>query len=307
MLELFHEFHFIRPAGLVLLPIAVAVWWYWNRSQDPLRGWRCQMDAALMNALVVGQHSSWRARGMLTLIGWLLAAVAIAGPTWQLEPNPLAQDSASLIILLKADRSMSDSLANPSPMQRAGMKIMDLAQERTGQPLGLLAYAGSAHWVLPPTRDTQVVAQMASEIAPEVMPLAGDRLDLALEEASRFLEKSKQVGSIVVLADSVTADLKALHQWRKSNAVDVQILAIHPPGTQYHDSLANAGKALKAPVERLDSEGKDLSAIIRRASDVAKMQSGQQGDNWQEAGWWLVPFIGLVVVSLFRREVSEVL
>ncbi len=305
MLEIFRDFHFIRPTGLILLPIAVAVWWYWNRVQDPLLGWRCQMDPALMNALVVGRQSSSGAQSWLPLIGWLVATVAIAGPTWQLEPNPLAQDATSLIILLKADSSMSDSLSNPSPMQQARMKIIDLAQERKGQPLGLLAYAGSAHWVLPPTRDTQAVSQMASEIAPDVMPLAGDRLDLALEEASRLLARSDEVAGILVLADSITADLGILQQWRKSNAGDVQILAIHALGTQYHDSLAAASKVLKAPVERLDAEGRDISAIVRRLSAAPKVHSGQDGESWQEAGWWLVPLIGLMVLVLFRSEVVE--
>lgn len=305
MLELFREFHFIRPIGLLLLPLGVAVWWYWNRMQDSLRGWRYQMDPALMNALIVGTPFRGDAPSRLTLLGWAIASISIAGPTWQMEPNPLAQEATPLIILLKADSSMVNSLSNPTSMQRARMKIIDLAQERKGQPLGLLAYAGSAHWVLPPTRDTQAVADMASEIAPDIMPSAGDRLDLALEEASQLLSRKDEVGSILVLADSITADVGTLQQWRNSNPNDVQILAIHAPGTQYHDSLAAAAKVLKAQVERLDAEGKDVSDIIRRVSSAPKFQSGQQGENWHEAGWWLVPLIGLIVLIMFRSEATE--
>ena len=54
----------------------------------------------------------------------------------------------------------------PSRIERAHLKIADLADIRKGQPLGLIAYAGSSHLVLPPTRDTAVVAQMAAEISP---------------------------------------------------------------------------------------------------------------------------------------------
>lgn len=305
MLELIHQFHWLRPAGLILLPLGVLVWWYWKRTQDPLRGWRNQMDPVLMRALVVGRETSGRNRGMLTLVGWLVAAVAIAGPTWRLETNPFAQDSAPLILVLKADTSMNTSFSNTSPIERARMKIVDLTEERKGQFLGLIAYAGSAHWVLPPTRDTQVVAQMASEISPDVMPLPGDRLDLALNEATRMLASYGQVGSVLILADSVNADLRVLQQWRKSNGVDVQILAIHAQEMPYHDSLTAASNVLKATVHRLDAEGKDITAIIRRASSALKLQEGLQGERWQEPGWWLVPLVGLTVLALFRREVAE--
>jgi Ca-activated chloride channel family protein len=236
---------------------------------------------------------------------WLVTSVAIAGPTWQLEPNPIAQDVTPLVILLKADRSMSDSFSSSTSMQLAQMKIVDLTKERKGQPLGLLAYAGSAHWVLPPTRDTQAIAQMATEIAPEVMPVAGDRLDLALEKASQLLARSDEIGSILVVADSITADLETLQRWRKSNVNDVQVLAIHAHGTPYHESLTPAAKTLKATIESLNAEGKDVSAIIRRVSTAPKIQRGQRSESWHEAGWWLVPLICFMVLFLFRSEVVE--
>lgn len=305
MLDALSEFHFIRPVALLLLPLGVAAWWLWSHMQDPLRGWRYQMDPTLMNSLIVGSPFSGGAVSKLTLIGWLVTSVAIAGPTWELEPNPLAQDATPLVILLKADRSMSTSFSSSTSMQVAQMKIVDLAKERNGQPLGLLAYAGSAHWVLPPTRDTQAIAQMASEITPDVMPVAGDRLDLALDEASQLLASSDEVGSILILADSITADLESLQRWRKSHVSDVQVLAIQAYGTQHHESLTPATKILKGTLESLDTEGRDISAIVRRVSTAPKIQRGQRSESWHEAGWWLVPLICFMVLFLFRSEVAE--
>jgi Ca-activated chloride channel family protein len=260
------------------------------------------MDPILLSALAVGRQSVSDTRGTLTLIVWLVAAIGVAGPTWQLEPSPFAKDSAPLIVLVKADKSMDALLASPSYMERARMKIADLAEERKGQPLGLIAYAGTAHLVLPPTRDTQAVAQMASEIGPDIMPVTGDRLDSALDEASRVLSKGDEVGSIVVLTDSIASDLRLLENWRKANSTYVQILSIRSVNSELDESVRKAGQVLKAPIERMDVEGHDISAIVRRASSVPRFQSGQHGDRWQEVGWWLVPLIALVVLALFRRE-----
>jgi Ca-activated chloride channel family protein len=302
MLELLQNFHFIRPLGLLLIPIGTLIWWTWNRHQDPLRGWRVQMDPVLLEALVVGGQPSGQARGLATLVGWLIAALAIAGPTWQLEPSPFVEDAPPLLVLLKADLSGQVPTLSPTTMERARLKIADLAEARQGQALGLIAYAGSAHLVLPPTKDTQAVALMAAEIGPEVMPVRGDRLDLALAEAQRMLDNSDQVGSIVVLADTIGCDQKLLDQWRKANPTAVQILAIQSPSAEVDASVRAAGQRLKAPVEVWDPVGNDVAAIVRRGSNVARFQRGEQGGQWQEAGWWLVPLVGLAMLVRFRLD-----
>ncbi len=45
------DFHFIRPAWLLLVPVVVAIWWLARQSQDPLRGWRAVMDRELLDAI----------------------------------------------------------------------------------------------------------------------------------------------------------------------------------------------------------------------------------------------------------------
>jgi Ca-activated chloride channel family protein len=297
--------HFIRPGWLLLAPLAVALWWLWQRRSDPLRGWREQIAPDLLEALVVGRESIKSGNARWLLVAWLVAIVAIAGPTWRLEPSPFADDVTPLMILLKADVSMMQPDPAPSRLERARLKIADLGEARKGQPLGLIAYAGSAHLVLPPTRDTATVAQMAAEISPDIMPISGDRLDLALREAVRVLAEGQSGGSIVVLADAVDTDPAALAALRKEFSIPVQFLAINAPESSQSDSLRAAAKTLGADVEQIDVEGKDIAAIVRHAASAPITKRGQQGERWQEAGYWLVPLIGLIVLASFRREESE--
>ncbi len=297
--------HFIRPGWLLLAPLAVALWWLWRRRSDPLRGWREQIAPDLLEALVVGRESIKSGNARWLLVAWLVAIVAIAGPTWRLEPSPFADDVTPLMILLKADVSMMQPDPAPSRLERARLKIADLGEARKGQPLGLIAYAGSAHLVLPPTRDTATVAQMAAEISPDIMPISGDRLDLALREAVRVLAEGQSGGGIVVLADAVDTDPAALAALRKEFSIPVQFLAINAPESSQSDSLRAAAKTLGADVEQIDVEGKDIAAIVRHAASAPIAKRGQQGERWQEAGYWLVPLIGLIVLASFRREESE--
>jgi Ca-activated chloride channel family protein len=302
MTGLFADFHFIRPASLLLVPVAIGLWWLWQRRSDPLRGWREQIAPELLKALVVGKETRQRGPSIWLLTAWLLAVIAIAGPTWRLEPSPFADDATPLMILLKADRSMDTPDPQPSRIERARLKIMDLASEREGQPLGLIAYAGSAHLVLPPTRDTAVVAQMAAEISSDIMPESGDRLDLALREATRVLGDGGQGGSIVVLADSVDMEIATLKDLASDLPFPVQFLIVNSADSAQGNSIRTAARTLKGTVESLSVDDTDINSIIRRAAKSPVAQSGEHGGQWQEAGYWILPFVGFILLASFRRE-----
>lgn len=306
MMAALAEFHFIRPGWLLLAPLVAGLWWLWRRQADPLRGWREQIAPPLLAAMTTGAQSASRRPGLLLLGVWMFAIVTIAGPTWQLEPSPFADDATPLMILLKADSSMAQAPPAPSRLERARLKIADLAQARQGQPLGLIAYAGSAHLVLPPTRDTAVVAQMAAEIGPDVMPIPGDRLDLALGEAARVLEKGELDGSLVVLADTATIDPARADVLRNELPFPVQFIAINTPRSPEDQALRSAARTLDAAVETFDVGGEDVSTIVRRAARSPVAQRGEQAGRWQEAGYWLIPLLALAAAFTFRREAPAV-
>lgn len=297
-MDLISKFHFIRPWGLLVLPVAAGVWWLWQRSVEPLRGWRGQIDPDLLKAMTVGeaQHRDYSAYGVLA--GWLIAIAAVAGPTWRQEPNPFAADAAPLIVLLKADASMNQIDPQPSAIERARLKVADLAKTRKGQPLGLIAYAGSAHLVLPPTRDTSVVAEMAAEISPDVMPKPGDRLDLAIRKAGEVLAGEQSGGTLLVVADSVQRDSQSiLKAHEESGSFPIQFLAL-----RQDKSLTSAARVVDATVEALTPDDQDIVKISKAAERKAVVGIAGESRRWQEAGYWLVPLLVVMVGASFRRR-----
>ena len=303
MIEAAANFHFIRPAWLLAAPIIVGLWWLWQRQTDPLRGWRDQIDPTLLSALVVHHGAAHRRAAIGSLAPWLLAVVAVAGPTWRLEPAPFAENASPLIILLKADESMSRPDPLPSRLERAQLKIADLAELWKGQPLGLIAYAGSAHLVLPPTTDTTVVTQLADEISPAVMPVPGDRLDLAIRKAGEVLAAHEDGGSVLVVADSVEGDPHAAaSEYQSAGKFAIQFLALADAESTDSETVREAARSLNATVRQLATDDSDVVAIARAASRTSAGGVGGESGRWQEAGYWLVPLIGLMLAAGFRRE-----
>ena len=294
-------FHFIRPAWLLLTPLIPCIWWLARRADDPLRGWRAIMDRELLRSLTVGEDSRNHYRGTALLAGWLLGMIGIAGPTWRPEPSPFADDPVPVILVLGANETMDLSDLVPTRMERARLKVADFADERKGQPLGLITYAGSSHLVLPPTRDTAVVATMAAEISPSILPRPGDDLVGALTLAAQTLGDAG--GSIVVVADTTDADESALRDFRNRNGLPVHFLAVARPDTPELDAIRRAAAALGGDVTVMTPDLTDVQSLVKSTAKapVAVSVAGE-GTRWAEAGWWLVPLIALISLASFRRS-----
>jgi Ca-activated chloride channel family protein len=296
------EFHFLRPLWLLAVPAAAWLWWRLRVLNDPLAGWRALIERPLLDALTVGVDRRRRWRGVGLLLAWLAAILSLAGPAWRPEPSPFADDPVPVMLVLRAGGSMDTEDLAPSRMERARLKVADLAAARPGQPLGLVAYAGSAHLVLPPTRDTSLVATMAGEITPEIMPIDGDNLAAALALADRTL--GGQGGSIVVIADTVApGDDPALAAFRSQHSGNLWFLAVARRGTPELDALEHAASTLDAGFTLLTPDDSDIEALVRAVARAPR-SVGATGERvrWAEDGWWLVPLIAVVLVGSFRRE-----
>ena len=306
------HFHFLRPAWLLLLPVIGWLWWRVRRQQDPLRGWRGWMDGDLLAAMTVGGQGrqddpvgqtsqGLGAGGFGLLAAWLMAVLAIAGPTWRPEPSPFADDPVPVMLVLNAGETMNQSDLAPNRMERARLKIADFAAERRGQPLGLVTYAGSAHLVLPPTRDTSVVASMAAELGPDIMPRSGNDLAGALRLAARALGEAG--GSIVVLTDSAPMEDESLWRaYREDLGWPVHFLAVARPDTPEWDGLRSAAASLGAGLTRLTPDSADVLSLVRRTAQApVAVKTAGEGTRWEEAGWWLVPLLALLALAPFRR------
>lgn len=266
--------HFIRPLVLFGIPLVLLVWFLWKRANDPLRGWRMAMDPDLLNAVVMG--NSKQAIGLGRLVAWLLAILAVAGPTWRPEPSPFSDDPSPVMILLKANASMNREDFLPSRLERARLKVIDFSKVRNGRPTGLIAYAGTAHLVLPPTRDTEVVGTMAGHISSDIMPEPGNNLNAAIQLAEKTMKETG--GSIVVVADTFPS-----HESK---------LPVH--------TLAVSRTKVKGAV-MISPDATDIETLDRKTKGSMISATAEGKTRWAEAGWWLVPILGIFALASFRR------
>ena len=316
------QFRFLRPAWLLMLIPAGSLMWLVFQRSDSLRAWKKVINPDLLEHLLLregGEGGRWRPVYMLG-IAWLAGILALAGPSWQMQPSPFSEDQAAMFIVVKVTPEMLAQDVQPSRLQRSVLKIHDLLEIRNDIRAGLIAYAGSAHLVMPLTSDAGVINNFAAALEPGIMPVEGDEPAQAVALASQRLKDAAVPGSIVLITDRVDpSQLSGLEAIHKQGNIEVHILAmaagpgvIPPPGSYPAppldlDSLKQAARVTGGTVTVVTADKADvenLSTSIERSISNVPADEGQQ---WKDSGYYLLVLVALIMLSFFRRGGSVVI
>ena len=226
------EFQFLRPLWLLALVPTVLIWCLAWRKAGTAGALAKVVDPHLLKHLLVDAESlrGFRAIHLLGLV-WLLSLLALAGPSWKQEPSPFADEQAGLFVLIRMSPTMLAGDLQPTRLERARHKLSDLLELRQSAATGLIAYHGSAHLVMPLTRDGRILSTMAESLNPEIMPRQGDALSEALSLAQSHFERAQIPGSVLVITDEII-DSRA-----PATELPIQILALHAPASPLPEGI----------------------------------------------------------------------
>jgi len=304
------DFHFLRPMWLLAaLPALALLWRLWGQRSGA--GWRRAIAPHLLRHLVAGKDDRAAPLGPFQLLAafWTLATFAAAGPSWEREATPFADERAPLVIALYVGSTMLAEDIQPNRLERATHKIRDLLERRAGARTALVAYAGSAHLVMPLTTDRELITQFAAELSPEMMPQPGDAPAAAVELGQRVLDTAGQHGTVLLITDSISAD--ALTNLPAGTHTDILAIAA-PPGVAAPPSgppapaldrsgFERAARLLGGEVFEVSIDDSDVARLARRLEKRAGHGGVEEGRRWRDAGYYLIVPLALLVLAGFRR------
>lgn len=318
MSEAWTALHFLRPHAFWCLLLLPLLWWLRYRQQQHANPWRGRVDAHLLPHLLV----PGRRRALGSLIGLTLAVVlavlALAGPSWRQGEQALWQQRAPLVLAIDLSSTITAADLPPSRLLQARSKLARLLAQRQGGQVALVAFADDAFTVAPMTEDGANVALFLDALAPDVMPLDGQRADRAIELAGRLLAQAGfQRGDILLLTDhadtaAITAAQHAAQQGYRVSALGLGTVA----GTTYRsgdgallrtrldaDSLQTLAARGGGQYHALQADDGDLLAL--GVLDPPQLDDAQRGHNqaraWLDEGYWLLLPLMLLSVLAFRR------
>ena len=151
--------------------------------------------------------SRWR-RHVLPMLLWACLLSALAQPRWVGESIPVEQEAREILIAMDLSGSMQvdDMVMDGQRVTRlyaAHSILADFIRRRTGDRVGLVLYADSAHLYVPVTSDLETVAALAEEAE---IGLVGQRTALgdAIGISIRyFLERKAEQKVLIMLTDGM--------------------------------------------------------------------------------------------------------
>ncbi|KRG66786.1 membrane protein [Stenotrophomonas terrae] len=313
------DLHFLRPEwlwALLLVPAAVlGGWWRRHRSAR----WHDAVDPHLLAHVISdGRKRGWWG-SVAVALGLTLAALALAGPSWRQLEQPLWESKTPLVIVLDLSSSIRATDLPPSRLLQARAKLASLLRERKGGEVALVAFAWEPFTVAPLTDDAANVALFLDALAPEVMPVDGQRPDKALQWAGDLLKQSgARNGEILLLTDH--ADAAALAEAARLRVAGYRVSAIglgSLQGASYRDprgaieqahldetslrALATAGGGGYQRIANTSADLKALGVLEPQAGAQDRQLQASSGKQWQDEGYWLLPPLLLLALFAFRR------
>jgi Ca-activated chloride channel family protein len=318
------EFHFLRPQWLWLAALGGLLLWFLERRDDPARPWRGIVAPHLLPHLLVGPRRGFPLRPVHGgVAGLFLGGLALAGPAWEEEASPLAQDKAALVVALDLSRGMDAIDVSPTRLERGKQKVRDLLALRQGTRTALVAFAGTPHLVLPLTEDTAILATYLEALSTRLMPVPGKDAPAALALAESLLAREPVPGTILFVTDGIAReDAPAFARHHAESPNQVVVLGVGTSGggpiRDGQGFLVEHGTRVVAKLDRegLETLARDAGAFVATATvddrDVARIQRGVQSHlesvvrkdenrRFKDCGWYLAPVLAFLGGLWFRR------
>jgi len=326
------DFHFIRPLWLIALAALVVAIILLKKYRLAQSGWQQLLPKHLSKVLIDNNQSVQKLSLTLPFIIGLLSIIALAGPSWQKLPQPVYQLARGSVLIMDMSYSMYSTDISPNRLTRARFKAIDLLDNLNEGEIGLIAYAGDAFTISPLTDDINNIKLLLPSLSPDLMPELGSNPFAALTMANEMLTNSGHVkGDIYWFTDGIdNEDIQDITEWSREYPHRLNILGIGtkmgapikltsgelmkdnngaiiiPQLTEgYLQGVASRGRG---NYTRINNNTDDIDALLKNTLDLnsssddkSQQETTNTGDQWQEAGPYLLLLILPLVLVYFRR------
>ena len=327
------DFHWLRPEWLFALPAVALVTLALARRRLAPGSWMRVVDPALApHVLSRSQVRGLGYRWWLLLLGGIIAALSLAGPSWNRVEQPVFRSEQAIVIALDLSRSMDAQDVSPSRLTRARLKILDILERRSSGQTALVVYTSNAFTVTPLTNDSDTVAALVNSLSTDIMPSRGSYPVSAIEKGGQLLEQAGAgFGEVLLITDGGSSPGAERAAARLRDAgYTLSVLGV---GTEDGAPIPQAGggfvtdRSGNMAVPRLETRGlrdladsgggryanlssddRDIDVLLSgRVGDSAESDESLATDQWQEEGPWLLLVLVPLAALAFRRGLVLVL
>lgn len=310
------HFHFLRPYWLLTFVIIAYIIRAFSMRDDSLAQWRSLMSAQVLSHLTVsGNNNNWLSPQKMSLILAIPLCIVLMGPTWQQQPSPFSENNAPLIIALDVSKTMEQGDVQPSRLLRAKQKIIELLEVRGDSKMALIAFAGSAHVVMPITNDREMIRHFLDALSEKIMPLSGKLPEAIIPLVDDLLTSSPVPGTVLLIGDGATTNtVSVFKSYFDKQVAQLLVWGIGKSAQSEEESAALTSDIIPLQLEQLkaltsESNGR-LILMSNDNSDVKKINNYIKhnlvivDDNsrpWHDSGYPMLFVVAVIFLFWFRK------
>ncbi|MGF1709610.1 VWA domain-containing protein [Vibrio kagoshimensis] len=318
------NFEFLYPLWLIALAVIPLVFFLGNRTQE-----RPLIAPHIAQHLSHNHSKPSQNKRKYFVVWWAISVIALAGPSFQEVERPSFEKTPARVLVMDMSMSMYATDIKPNRLTQARYKALDLLPKWSEGLTGLVAYAGDAYTISPLTSDVNTIVNQIPNLSPDIMPFQGGNAASAINLSIEMMHNAKiYQGDIVLISDDIDdQERKQIESQLKGTAWRLSILAV---GTQDGAPISLAdGSMLRnnsgstviaktnienmqaltrltngtfAPVQHDSSDVEHLALSTTTNTQLTDVKQGTQALSTRvNNGFWLLPFILLPVLTLFRQ------
>jgi Ca-activated chloride channel family protein len=313
------HFHFLRPYWLLAFVIIYYIIRAFSLRDDSLAQWRSLMSKQVLTHLTVsGNNNHWLSPQKMSLILALPLCIVLMGPTWQQQPSPFSENNAPLVIALDVSKTMEQGDVQPSRLLRAKQKVIELLELRGDSKTALIAFAGSAHVVMPITNDREMIRHFLDALSEKIMPVSGKLPETILPLADNLLASSAVPGTVLLIGDGATNNtVTAFKEFFATQSAQLIVWGIGQSTTAEQSIIAQdelVTDVIPMQLEQLkalssESDGRLVlmsndNSDVKRVNNYIKHNLVIVDDNsrpWHDSGYPLVFVVAFIFLFWFRK------
>lgn len=310
------HFHFLRPYWLLAFIIIFYIMRAFSLRDDSLAQWRSLMSAQVLSHLTVsGNNNNWLSPQKVSLILAIPLCIVLMGPTWQQQPSPFSENNSPLIIALDVSKTMEQSDVQPSRLLRGKQKIIELLELRGDSKTALIAFAGSAHIVMPITNDREMIRHFLDALSEKIMPVSGKLPETIIPLVDNLLAASPVPGTVLLIGDGATSNtVNAFKSYFDKQAAQLLVWGIgkstepkEEPGELTTTIIPLQLEQLKALTN--ESNGRLIlmsndNSDVQRVNNYIKHNLVIVDDNsrpWHDSGYPMLFVVAVIFLFWFRK------
>lgn len=319
------DFQLLNPTWLyaIIPAVLLSIWLYRKPKTTSLIANHLSQQLGLDQT---NTHSS--VVGVL-LSAWLIAIIALAGPSFQKQQVPSFGVNNARVIVMDMTLSMYATDLAPNRLTQARYKVMDLLPALKEGTTGLVAYSADGYMISPLTNDTNTLASLIPNLSPDIMPTRGSNAAAGVKKAIDMLTQAgHQQGDIILVADGLSsAESDNIATQLKGTNWNLSVMSVGtaqgapirlPSGDMFtHDGVTVVAKADLNALQSLAQAGHGVYTALRtddvdiqtltQALNHVELKTSKQNKGSPELevhinnGFWLLPILLIFALGAFRR------